>query len=271
MGGLRICKYKAASSGFFIKRISVNIYTMEELCYYIYHNFPLIDDSIMNEELFSWLETELALPRFAGIMRQNVAAGASYRKLASVLLDLVNYCSKEELRKLFSQLDVQNTKPGSQMLKSVGDRMLENQKYVKAIREYNSILQLRSRDNQTDEFLGSVYHNMGVAFAQLFLYDHAAKCFAAAYEKNEDSKSKEQYLAAVELGGEPVEQLVGEDSQGTSEKLKALVLEASEDETIKRLRTLRKLQEEGNEEAYQQELQALLQEQKKICEKYISV
>ena len=69
MGGLRICKYKTANAPFFIKRISVNIYTMEELCYYIYHNFALVDDSVMNEDPFSWLENELELPRMGEMKR----------------------------------------------------------------------------------------------------------------------------------------------------------------------------------------------------------
>lgn len=271
MGGIRICKYKTAVTPFFLKKISVNVYTMEELCYYIYHNFPLMDESLMNEELFGWLETELELPRFAGVLRQNVSGGASYRKLASVLLDLAGYCSKEELRRLFSQMDVQNHKPGSQMIKSMGDRLLENHKYVKAIREYNSILHLRTRDTQTDEFLGSVYHNMGVAYAQLFLYDAAAKCFAAAYEKNQDVRSRDQYIAAVQMGGTPIEQFVDEDTKDVAERLKQLVQEAAEDETVKRLRALRTLKAQGKTEEYEKELQELLQEQKKLCGKYSSV
>ena len=271
MGGLRICRYQTAERPFFLKRISVNIYTMEELCYYIYHNFALIDDTLMNEELFQWIETQIGQPRLAGILRQNVAGGASYRKLASLLLDITDYCSKEQLHSLFTNMDVKNTKPGSQMLKSIGDRLLENHKYAKAIREYNSILHLRTRDPQTNEFLGSVYHNMGVAYARLFLYDQAVKCFAAAYEKNSDPRSREQYLAAVKMGGEPIDTLVGEDEADVGAKLDALVKEASEDETAKRLRKLQQLREEGNTEAYENELQAFLQEQKKICAKYISV
>ncbi len=271
MGGIRICRQQTAQNPFFIKRISVKIYTVEELCYYVYHNFALIDDTLINEDLFVWLESELGMARCAGILRQNVAGGASYRKLASLLLDLVGYCNKEELRNLFSGIEAQSTKPGSQMLKSIGDRMLENHKYVKAIREYNSILNLRARDNQTDSFLGSVYHNMGVAFARLFLYDQAAKCFAAAYEKNGDEKSREQYIGAVKLGGAPIEEFVDEKEPDVDAKLEALVKEASQDDTVRRFRELQRLKEEGQEEAYQQQLQAFLQEQKKICAKYISV
>lgn len=271
MGGLRICRYKRAETPFFIKRISANVYTMEELCYYICNNFALIDDTLMNEELFSWLETEMAQGHLAGVLRQNASGGASYRKLASLLLDAVGYCNKEELRKLFSRADVKNAKPGSKMLKSVGDRMLDNHKYVKAIREYNSILQLRNRDTQTDEFLGSVYHNMGVAFARLFLYDQAARCFAAAYNKCGDERSKEQYIAAVSLGGEPIENVIDENEPDISGKLEALVKEAAQDDMVKRLRTLEKYKKEGRTEEYEQALSELLQEQKRECGKYFSV
>lgn len=271
MGGLRICKDPVAKTPFFIKKISANIYTIEELCYYIYHNFPLIDDTLMNETLFSWMEQELSLGRYAGILRQNVAAGASYRKLASTLLDLAGYCSKDELRRLFSQVDVKNTRPGSQTLKTIGDRMLENHKYTKAIREYNSILHLRSRDSQSDEFLSSVYHNMGVAYAQLFLYDEAAKCFAAAYEKQPDASSRELYLAAVKLGGAPIEDFLDEDDEHVGETLERLVKEAAEDETVKRLHALKAMKDSGDMEGYQKALQTLLHEQKKKAGKYISV
>ncbi len=271
MGGLRICKYKKAQTPFFVKRISANIWTIEELCYYICNNFALIDDTLMNEELFSWLETELSLSRCAGVLRQNMAAGTSYRKLASLLLDYTGYCNKEQLRGLFSQADVKNTKPGSKMLKSVGDRLMDNHRYAKAIREYSSILHLRGRDNQTDEFLGSVYHNMGVAYARLFLYDQAAKCFAAAYEKNGEQKSKEQYIAAVAMGGAPIENFISEDEPDVDKKLEELVKEASQDETVKRFQELKAYREEGNTEEYEKALQEFLEEQKQECRKYYTV
>ena len=43
------------------KELGVDIYTAEELCYYIYHNFVVVDDDFISRELFEFLEDELKL------------------------------------------------------------------------------------------------------------------------------------------------------------------------------------------------------------------
>ncbi|MEI3246665.1 MAG: hypothetical protein V8S26_11405 [Lachnospiraceae bacterium] len=54
-----LCKTKTAKKPFFIENISTNIYSMEELCYYLYNNLYLIDDTLLNEKLCVWLKDEL--------------------------------------------------------------------------------------------------------------------------------------------------------------------------------------------------------------------
>ena len=43
------------------RELGVDIYTAEELCYYIYHNFVVVDDDFISRELFEFLEDELKL------------------------------------------------------------------------------------------------------------------------------------------------------------------------------------------------------------------
>ena len=63
MSGYILCQTKTADSPYFIENISTNIYTLEELCYYLFHNLYLIDDTVMNERLCLWLQDELNLPK----------------------------------------------------------------------------------------------------------------------------------------------------------------------------------------------------------------
>ena len=51
LSGYILCQTKKADLPYFIENISTNIYTLEELCYYLYHNLYLIDETIINEEL----------------------------------------------------------------------------------------------------------------------------------------------------------------------------------------------------------------------------
>ena len=48
---------------YYIENISTNIYSIEELCYYFYHNIYLLDETILNEHLCDWIRKELGLER----------------------------------------------------------------------------------------------------------------------------------------------------------------------------------------------------------------
>ena len=51
VSGYILCQTKRAKLPYFIENISTNVYSIEELCYYLYHNLYLIDQTIMNEGL----------------------------------------------------------------------------------------------------------------------------------------------------------------------------------------------------------------------------
>lgn len=51
MGGLILCR-KKAEVPLYIELSNINIYSMEELCYYLYHNIYAINKSFFNEALF---------------------------------------------------------------------------------------------------------------------------------------------------------------------------------------------------------------------------
>ena len=48
MSGYILCQTKKAEHPYFITNISMNIYSIEELCYYLYHNLYLADDTNNN-------------------------------------------------------------------------------------------------------------------------------------------------------------------------------------------------------------------------------
>ena len=76
MSSYILCQIKRASLPFYIKNISMNIYSIEELCYYLYHNIYLLDETIINEHLCDWLKKELGLNRYDyGICRCETVHG----------------------------------------------------------------------------------------------------------------------------------------------------------------------------------------------------
>ena len=62
MSGYILCQTQKAKIPYYIENISTNVYSLEELCYYFYHNLYLVDETILNEQLCRWLQEELELP-----------------------------------------------------------------------------------------------------------------------------------------------------------------------------------------------------------------
>lgn len=74
----QLCRAKAAKHPFYIESIDINIYTIEELCFYLWKNVSLLDESILNEKLCDWLEGELGMQRLAFHLREKLRRRREY-------------------------------------------------------------------------------------------------------------------------------------------------------------------------------------------------
>ena len=53
MSGYILCQVKRAKLPYYIENISTNIYSIEELCFYFYHNIYLLDSTILERKCVS--------------------------------------------------------------------------------------------------------------------------------------------------------------------------------------------------------------------------
>ena len=79
MSGYILCQVKKAEKPFYIENISTNIYSIEELCYYLYNNLYLVDSSLISSKLCTWLEEELELPKLAAKRSEERRVGKECR------------------------------------------------------------------------------------------------------------------------------------------------------------------------------------------------
>ena len=113
MSGYILCQTKKAEHPYFVESISTNIYTIEELCYYLYHNLYLVDQTIINEDLCKWLAEELELTQLASKLRQVMEREAGAEEILYPVFKEINYLTYEELKALISVKNGTDWKSGS--------------------------------------------------------------------------------------------------------------------------------------------------------------
>lgn len=147
MSGYILCQVKRAKLPYYIENISTNIYSIEELCFYFYHNIYLLDSTILNEELCFWIRDQLGLKKLADNLYKHL--DDDDMKVGDFILPVfkeINYLSLEEFRKLNQQIQQLAKEPEVLRQKRKGDYLMEHGKYVNAIKVYQKALRQETED-----------------------------------------------------------------------------------------------------------------------------
>lgn len=199
MSGYILCQTRRAGTPYFIENISMNIYSLEELCYYLEHNLYLIDQTILNEGLCSWIQEELKLPALAAKLRPKMGKFASAEDLVYPVFKEINYLTYEELKVLNTRLQKFDEEAPAMREKRKGDALIENKMYVHAIQVYQKLLVRKDLEEIREGLTECIYHNLGCAYSYLFQMDKAIECFRRAYEGGRSTEALETYLTAFSM------------------------------------------------------------------------
>lgn len=210
MSELWICREQKARRPFRIKAAGVEVRTMEELCFYLYQSRELLDEAVMGEELFAWLAGELKLPRLAATLAEERKQGKNALWCAYFLLKESGMYAEEELAKIKELCLAMESKDAFELGKLRADRFLQKKQYLRSIREYQRLTLLGEKDGCSRKLMGNVWHDLGVAYARLFLFGEAAECFAKAYELNRKDESFAAWQEVRKMAGEQEQMGKGE-------------------------------------------------------------
>ena len=158
MSGYILCQTGRAEAPYFIENISMNIYSLEELCYYLDHNLYLIDQTILNEGLCNWIQEELKLPALAAKLRPKMGKFASVEDLVYPVFKEINYLTYEELKVLNTRLQKFDKETPAMREKCKGDALMENKMYVHAIQVYQKLLDRKDLEEIREGLTECIYH-----------------------------------------------------------------------------------------------------------------
>lgn len=205
MGALLLCNRPIAAMPYYIEELSLNIYSLEELCYVIEHHPFLIDEGFLDDELILWIEREVGEGALAESLRQSLRKEQSITKLVEAILNATGYLSYDAGTRIISQIREMQHKSVFERRKMRADRYVENKKYINALLEYRRILQMEEECKKNPVVCGNIWHNQGTVFARLFLFREARECFEKAYQYHMNMESIYEAMAACRYLGEDEE------------------------------------------------------------------
>lgn len=261
MGRIILCNKTKASTPLYISRGSVNIYTIEELSYYLYNNMYLIDDSIINSNTFEWIRRETGLTQLADLLE---SMDMNIRKCVMTILRYTGYLSEDDIENAGNLLNEIEGQPIIKRKLIKCEYLLRNQRYSEAIVLYKNLI-----DNVDEVELEKLYNNMGTAYTGLFLYSQAIKYYMKAYEIKHNPTIYREILNALTFLPDEEAQIILKElniSENELETAKVRVkemVESSNGEEIQKIEKVLKLKEDTEVSSYYEGLSGILREWKK--------
>ena len=234
MSKLIVCTTEKAKVPFTFLNTKVEIYTYEELCFYIYNNTVLISKSSLSEKLFDWIRNEIKMPVLADRLTGMVNKTAYAQELLVEILSAGNYYTNEEVRIYAEAWQKYRKLSPVQRMKLKADGYLGYRRYIKAANIYDDIIGMADEiENKTSH--GNVYHNRAVTAARNFATVLDKEYFLKAFELNNNEESRKGYFFVVAVTGDTetlrqeIRQQDIEDAEGYFEDIMMEIGDAKDD------------------------------------------
>lgn len=215
MSGMILCRSEYSKRPYYISNIGMNVYSIEEICYFIYNDIYLLNDDFFSEELFSFIDRDIKESELAAHLRHLCEQKADLSEKVLTILRYVDYYSSEEIEELTRVMEKLDTQNVYERLKARADSFFSTRRYLSAIKNYEDIIGAKKDGKLSDTFYGNVWHNMGCCYACMFDFGKAAECFWTAFSLNNSDKSKMAYYSACHLAGDTGNER--DDEEGSDE------------------------------------------------------
>lgn len=186
---------------FYFNLSGIKVYTLEELCYYVYHHIYAVSEDTFDDELFYWLESALKEKILVRHLREARKQKRTLKDYVKLLMNGAGYYTSRELEGLYRTIDEIEAQNPMESRKVEADNYLRYGHPLQALKVYKKVQALMDEPGSmaTREFKGVVWHDTGVAFARLANMKAAAACFRKAFDISGSSASMEAWILALKV------------------------------------------------------------------------
>ena len=267
------CVGNYATNPYSISDLGMNIYCMEEFCYCVRENAYLLDPSLASDKLVEWIDHECGLHDLARVLNSLVYRKDAFLTIIHTILKYVGFYEEQTIQDIMSVLQQGFGRSNIERKKSQIDYLVEKKKYSAAVKAYDRLIEHWDSLAERGEMLppvnclADIWHNKGVAFARLMLYENAAACFEKANAIVPDPAVYKEYLAAkrMELSEENYVSFVADNMDGydatleLEHEMESIVREWEEQPEYLRLYNRREMREGIEAGRYYEESEQIVQ------------
>ena len=273
MGKIILCRGQRTDKPYVTPQTDIKLYSAEELCYYIYNNIYLIGQDLIDDNLIEFLQA-VGEGELAARVKKLKGSGASLAQILVTILKSIDYYSVAEIEQLKEILNTLGKQSVCERLKARGDGYLNAKFYFAAISCYESIIKdYKGKDLLAADY-AKVYHNLGTAYARMFMYEKAVEYYDEAYRLGQHEESKKCSIAAsimAKKDKEPVNVDVQEDEYVVQRELETLMDNARYSDEYRELEDIDRLKGDGNLTQFNQAIDAKLTSWVANLKRYVTI
>ena len=173
---------KQSKTGYWIEPLKKNLYSIEEINYFLYNHINLVYRDFFNEDLFSFIENNLEQPLMAKDLRNIAASGGTCADFVKYLLSESYYYNSRELADISALVAGIDTMTQAQRLKLEADGYYRAGNLNSALKLYLDILRDISDKENSDAFYAMTAYAIGTIYAAMFMCKSANSFFSYAHE-----------------------------------------------------------------------------------------
>lgn len=199
MGKLIVCNGKQAGHPYYFKLTDTYVYSIEELCYYIYNNIDIIQEDLFTHDLADWIQEELGLQERGDKLHTLLESKAGLKEYVVCILCSCDYYTEVEIKKLLYVMDEFIHLSPFEKRKKKADNYVRYRQFTAAQAEYKEILSSPDAAGIDGVSYGTLLHNLAVAEMNTMGPGVAAEHFKEAYERSHNRESLKQYFYSLIL------------------------------------------------------------------------
>ncbi len=194
MNNVCLCVGNYAKTPFYVKFSDVNLYSVEELCYYFLDKVHLLDDTIVTQELVYWIRTECGLDELADELEVYVRKHMSVAAFVTTILEKTGMYDENTIRKIDVVLKEQASLTMIERYKKQAEYLYQQGRFRQALVIYSELVDYIPKHETATKAI--MYYNMASIYAMDFAYDIAADYYYESYTLFPDDNTKIAYILA---------------------------------------------------------------------------